>query len=196
MIFINNKYTATYHKIIDRASTRKLAGYAEVHHIIPKSLGGDNESTNLVRLTAREHFICHRLLTKMVTGRFAKSMIHAAWCMVMLTDRQHQYKINNRTYQTLKIQYSQMMKTRVPWNKGQKGIVKQTAASNKKRADTLKGRPSPNKGNFGELNPFFNKSHTPETKQKIKDSIKASGRVPWNKGKTGVQVPWNKGVHL
>jgi hypothetical protein len=36
--------------------------YYERHHIIPKSLGGDNSPENLVILTAREHFIAHWLL--------------------------------------------------------------------------------------------------------------------------------------
>ena len=37
-------------------------GRLEVHHIVPKCLGGSNKKENLVELTAREHFICHRLL--------------------------------------------------------------------------------------------------------------------------------------
>ena len=36
--------------------------YFENHHIIPKCLAGTNDSENLVLLTAREHFICHKLL--------------------------------------------------------------------------------------------------------------------------------------
>ena len=39
--------------------------YTEVHHIVPKCLGGSDDHENLVRLTAREHFIAHRLLAKM-----------------------------------------------------------------------------------------------------------------------------------
>lgn len=41
--------------------------YSERHHIIPKSLGGSNKKINIVRLTAKEHFIAHLLLTKMYT---------------------------------------------------------------------------------------------------------------------------------
>lgn len=37
--------------------------YYEKHHIIPKCLSGTNDKENLVLLTAREHFICHKLLT-------------------------------------------------------------------------------------------------------------------------------------
>lgn len=39
--------------------------YGERHHVIPKSLGGNNTKENLVRLTAREHFIVHLLLVRM-----------------------------------------------------------------------------------------------------------------------------------
>ena len=38
--------------------------YTELHHIVPRCLGGTDEPENLVRLTAREHFIAHRLLAK------------------------------------------------------------------------------------------------------------------------------------
>ena len=36
--------------------------YYENHHIQPRSLGGNNDQSNLVLLTAREHFIAHLLL--------------------------------------------------------------------------------------------------------------------------------------
>jgi len=68
MIFINNKYTNWYNLIINKAKNRTLTGYTEKHHIIPSSLGGTNNKENLVSLTAREHFVCHLLLTKMTTG--------------------------------------------------------------------------------------------------------------------------------
>ena len=38
--------------------------YVELHHIIPKSLGGLNAIDNLVCLTAREHCIAHLLLCR------------------------------------------------------------------------------------------------------------------------------------
>ena len=36
----------------------------ERHHIIPKSMGGDNSKQNLVYLTGRQHFLAHWLLFK------------------------------------------------------------------------------------------------------------------------------------
>lgn len=37
----------------------------ERHHIIPRSLGGDDHPSNLVTLTPREHWIAHLMLRKM-----------------------------------------------------------------------------------------------------------------------------------
>lgn len=77
MIFINNKYTQWYYAIITNARTVTRTGYLEKHHIIPRSLGGDDSTDNLVKLTAREHFICHLLLTKMVSGPSRFKMLSA-----------------------------------------------------------------------------------------------------------------------
>jgi hypothetical protein len=70
--FNDTKYTKWYISIINSAkdqNRRKKKGmYYEKHHIIPKSIGGSNNKNNLILLTAKEHFICHYLLTKMVSG--------------------------------------------------------------------------------------------------------------------------------
>lgn len=69
-MYLANKYTVWYYNIVNKAQTRALDKntYSEKHHIIPRSLGGSNNKENIVRLTAREHFVCHLLLTKMLTG--------------------------------------------------------------------------------------------------------------------------------
>lgn len=57
-------YNRIYNQIMERAKDRKLikGGYYETHHIIPKCMGGDNNKSNKVKLTYREHFISHWLL--------------------------------------------------------------------------------------------------------------------------------------
>lgn len=55
-------YLRIYDQIVDRARGRQLDCYREKHHVTPKCLGGTNNKSNLVELTAREHFICHWLL--------------------------------------------------------------------------------------------------------------------------------------
>jgi hypothetical protein len=43
--------------------------YTENHHIIPKSWGGSNNKENIIKLTAREHWVAHLLLVKIATGQ-------------------------------------------------------------------------------------------------------------------------------
>jgi hypothetical protein len=103
MIFIDNKYTNIYYSIINRAKSRTISGYTENHHIIPKSLGGDNSHENLVALTAREHFICHLLLTKMTTGKSRHKMICAVFYLTGRGDSKRNNKLqNSRLYQILR----------------------------------------------------------------------------------------------
>lgn len=64
----NTKYCKWYLYICQRALSRSISGYTEKHHIFPKSIYPEfkNDKNNIVKLTAREHFICHWLLTKIV----------------------------------------------------------------------------------------------------------------------------------
>ena len=94
MIFINNKYTVWYFNIIKQALLRSLPKdhYIERHHIIPKSAGGSNKKDNLARLTAKEHFVCHRLLPKMVNDSTIKSkLLFASWAMATMNPQSHRY---------------------------------------------------------------------------------------------------------
>ena len=91
-------YRRIYDQIIDRGKERVLEGYREKHHIIPKCLGGTNEKQNLVELTAREHFICHWLLTRMFPSNAKIS--YAFWAMSNQVGGklQRTYKVSSRTY--------------------------------------------------------------------------------------------------
>lgn len=74
-MFIDNKYTRWYMKLCQtRQQMPKRDGYLEQHHIIPECLGGPDTRLNMVYLTAREHFIAHLLLVKMLTGKERKQM--------------------------------------------------------------------------------------------------------------------------
>ena len=103
-----NKYEKWYSAITDKAKNRTIDGYTETHHIIPHSLGGSDDPDNLVDLTAREHFICHWLLTKMYTGEARGKMINAMYMMRAESPHQKRYesKITGRIYETLREEYS------------------------------------------------------------------------------------------
>ena len=45
--------------------------YCEAHHIIPKCLGGSDDKTNIILLTAREHYIAHLLLRRIYPGTYS-----------------------------------------------------------------------------------------------------------------------------
>lgn len=78
------KYQRWYEALCVQVRGRSIpACYTEVHHIQPRSLGGSDDETNLVRLTYREHYICHWLLTKFHTGANLSKMQKALWAMTL-----------------------------------------------------------------------------------------------------------------
>jgi hypothetical protein len=114
-MFIQNKYKKWYDLIIAAAIIRTTAlSYSENHHIIPRSLGGTNELSNIVKLSAREHFICHVLLTKCTVGPNRHKMLYAANMMSQIArDYQHQYIPTSRLYEMLKKEFGQMHSKRL-----------------------------------------------------------------------------------
>ena len=108
-IYIQNKYHNWYKSIIKNAQQldrKKGRGtYYELHHIIPKSIGGYNSKSNLVLLTAKEHFICHHLLTKFTEGVDLNKMVTALFLMCNNTE----FKVTSSIYERLKINHSKNM---------------------------------------------------------------------------------------
>lgn len=60
-------YERIYKQLVSFAQAREtsLLAFTQNHHILPRALGGTDEKSNLVSLTAREHFLAHWLLYKM-----------------------------------------------------------------------------------------------------------------------------------
>jgi hypothetical protein len=102
--FIDNKYSRWYYAIVANAQCRVTNGYTETHHIIPKSLGGTDLVENLVVLTAREHFICHRLLTKMAISKKHQYQMWNAFSCMLYRERpgQKRYKVSSRIFENIK----------------------------------------------------------------------------------------------
>lgn len=103
-------YEKIYFALIEKAKTEELnekrsVGYFEKHHIKPKSLGGTNDENNLVKLTAREHFIAHALLIRFLTGDDLSKMKWAfhQLCTWSVKNKHHKTKyINARLYESFK----------------------------------------------------------------------------------------------
>ena len=111
-------YQKIYNNIIERGKNRKLLGYTERHHIVPRCMGGSESADNLVDLTAKEHFLCHKLLVEMYPN--IDKLVWGFWIMAKMKGRGQlrHYRVGAREYERLRERYSQVLKKRVPWNKG------------------------------------------------------------------------------
>lgn len=76
----------------------KSKSYIENHHVIPRCLGGSDDDSNIVRLTAREHFIAHAILVKMFPAN--KKITNAFICMKQ--NKTGNRYVNSKIYEQLK----------------------------------------------------------------------------------------------
>ena len=87
-----NKYQKHYNLLMSsrfllKEVREKSKTYHEWHHILPRSMGGVEDSSNYVLLTAREHYIAHWLLTKFTTGSDKYKMILGFSAMAMASNK-------------------------------------------------------------------------------------------------------------
>ena len=178
-----NKYEKWYAAIIENAKQRDLDTYTETHHIMPRSLGGSDKPENLVDLTAREHFICHWLLTKMYTGVARLKMINAMYMMRAESPNQKRYetKITARIYENIRKEYSEYISK---LNKGRVQPLhekaKQIAAitGRKRNPFSEEWRANLSAVHKGENNGMYGKTHSEETRQKISERAKKRKNTP------------------
>ncbi len=195
-------YRKIYIEIIRNAKSqnrRKGDGnYYEAHHILPKSLFPlwAKRSSNIVLLTAREHFFVHELLTKIYPSNEMSFALFA-----FITRPNADYKIGPRTYEKLKIEKAQLLSKTMkgnnygfkngkkPWNAGikmddeHKGFLRGV-----KRTDKAKKNIS--KAHIG----VSNGPHSEETKRKISEANKGRTfseevRRHMSEGQKGKTVP-------
>lgn len=174
-MYLSNKYTKTYYSLIEKAQQRsEVEGYTERHHIIPRSLGGDDSLSNLVTLTSKEHFVCHLLLTKMTVGEDKAKMVYAFWCMCNNPGRvTTKHRPSSRSYNLGKKMMSEQMADQTPWNKGiSTGPLSDDAR--KHLSNYWKGK------RRGSANPFYGKTHSDNTKKYLSEIRK--GRPSNRKG--------------
>jgi hypothetical protein len=170
-VFLHNKYSKWYFDIISTAQTRtEDLLYFEKHHILPKSLGGKNNKENLVKLTAREHFICHWLLTKMVSNtKHRYQMWNAFSCMLYRENSsQHRYKISSRKFEIIKQAGSQI------------------------KSERFSGENNPMYGKRGDLSPHYGKIWTDEHRKNASESHKGRLRTEEARAKQSASTKGRK----
>jgi len=154
-MLLENKYKKIYYQIINNAlseSRNKKDFYYERHHILPKSMGGSDDKSNLVLLTAREHYVCHKLLTKFTVGDDKRKMFCAFWAFNRKSKNQQRFALNSRDYEYARIFISKI------FSQERKGVAvgKELTPEHKKKLSTaLKG-----------------KKKSEETKNRMKESWK------------------------
>jgi hypothetical protein len=183
-MFINNKYTNCYISLIAQAQARELpqGTYTEKHHIIPKCMEGPDTKDNLVRLTAKEHYVAHLLLTKMTEGVYQQKMCFALWRMMHdPKKRDKRHWVSASQYEKIKIQMAEHISIQ---NQGRKLTPEQQ--QRQKAGMSNRGGPW-NKGK--KMSPEFGEAvrkrrtgstATEETSRKISVGIQK-----WNKERVG-----------
>lgn len=157
-------YRQVYIRIIKKAfSEKRCKGrgiYYETHHILPKSIFPKwiKRKSNLVLLTAREHFFCHLLLAKIYPS------VQMNYALIAFTTRPNSdYKISSREYARIKEMQALYLSDR------NKNISTELREQKRKRLieynhnrdyDAIKHK-------LG-----FCQSHSQETKEKISKSMK------------------------
>lgn len=190
-LYLDNKYTAIYWRLIAKARAacrrKNKQVYYENHHIIPKSLGGDNGTNNLVLLTAKEHYLCHLLLVKMTSGK-------PLYRMKSALDRLQTANISKGLLRQTARRYARDRERCV--RRGHEhpmfGVPSpQTATRNKQRtgwkhtSETRQRMAETRKGKHkGQDNPMFGKRLSEKTKQIISEKLSGSNNPMYGKKHT------------
>ena len=103
-------YQKVYYQIIDRARVgNRKKGYEiyyEIHHILPRCLGGSNKKENLVLLTGREHFLAHWLLIRIYLGNSKLAFAFWGMCNQKSIGQEDRHIAGSRAYGEAKESYS------------------------------------------------------------------------------------------
>lgn len=168
-------YIKIYNSIIENAQIIIREEYTEIHHIIPKCMGGTDSVDNLVRLTAREHYICHWLLAKYYNNK----KLWAAFSMMNVKSEKHDRITNSKTYHRARKSMSIAMS-----GEGNPMYGKPSAC----KSHTQETKDKIRNSKLGKKrNPFTRSPHTEETRKRISEANK--GKIPHNKGKERDKTP-------
>jgi hypothetical protein len=111
-------YLKHYNMLIERSQNRVIDGYVEKHHIIPRCLGGTNDTSNIAVLTPEEHFLAHQLLVKIYPN--SPPLVNAA---VIMTTHHTEHRANNKLFGWLRRRASTYRKEWLKENGHPKGFL-------------------------------------------------------------------------
>ena len=136
-------YVKHYNLLIAKhGSVEKPNSYSERHHILPKCLGGSDEESNLVYLSAEAHYVAHQLLVKMNPSHYGVS--YAALLMTRIGKGNG--RVNNKYYAWLKRRFGKLQSALMKeWLK-EHSNPSTRADVKKKRSIAWSGEKNPNYG--------------------------------------------------
>jgi hypothetical protein len=142
------------------------------HHIIPKHMGGDNSNNNLIELSLDDHYTAHIMLSECYGGKYKRENLASA---IMIkgyldnSDKLLEYQnslhgIGNPNYGNI-------------WNddkrkKASKRVSEYWSISDNKKKIQKPKSDSSKMGKYdksGTNNPFYGKTHTDKTKNKLSE---------------------------
>jgi hypothetical protein len=136
--------------------------YYEGHHIIPESQGGEGDSrtwnhSNITPLTAREHFIAHKILHSIYPED--NKLLFALWAMCNQKgkNQKREYVVYSNEYERLKKESS------INFSKTMRGVF----SGDKNPMFGKKGEEAPAFGRVGKKHPMYGKT-SPNAKKVIK----------------------------
>lgn len=193
-------YFRHYNLLIAKAWVRVIEPgiYTEKHHIIPKSIGGNNNKNNIITLYPREHLMAHLLLVKIFPA--SKELLYAANMMTNSNGNNLQKRNNTKTYEWLKKKFSLLRKESMKGSNNHRFGKSMSDETKAKISNAKKGKISPKRGITstqetklkisttrinnklakGENNPMFGKKHKDISKIKMSQNRKGKGLAESN----------------
>ncbi len=168
-------YERIYNEIIENRRLNPYDGITEKHHIIPKSMGGGNNLQNIVKLSLREHYLCHYLLTKFTTGDGNFKMVFAFNMMNTTRDKKC---YNSILYESNRIKFTSQMSSIMSGENhpcfGKFGAEHPAFGTRRNKTQEQIQSVIDNHADFsGEKNPMYGKHHSKESK--LQNSLSNSG---------------------
>ncbi len=164
---VNLKHLNRYINFIHSRKFREISegSYTEKHHVIPYSYYGkfEKEKLNIIKLTAREHFIAHLILWKAFSGKF----VNAFYIMQnhSCKNGERYFKLTSRQYEKLRMDFSKQKSKELKGKTWEELYGEEKAKLMKKNHSEYRKR----------------YRHSKETKDKISESHKKVNK-DWMKG--------------
>ena len=188
----NKHHFNRYIKFISALQNQVIDGYYEEHHIIPKAFDGSDRKENLIKLTARQHFVAHWILARALGGPASRAFF-------MMSNFGKYGKVNSVVYDKARKEYAKLVSLQMKNNpiNYEFTVEHRAKLSSAKKGTTLsiETRQKISDRQIG-------RKLTKETKQKIsqakKNKVCNSSRhlqIVW-RGKTQTRVEWDREFNL